>query len=41
MRGMDENGGVVLGGGLEAELSICGPWVVREGNAGGQFAVVQ
>lgn len=41
MRGMDENGGVVLGGGLQAELSICGPRVVREGDTRRQFAVVQ
>lgn len=38
---MDENGGVVLGGGLEAELGICGAGIVGEGDAGGQLAVVQ
>lgn len=37
---MHKNGGVVLGGGLEAELGICGARVVGEGDAGGQFAVV-
>lgn len=38
---MDENGGVVLGGGLEAELSICGARVVREGDTRGQLAIIQ
>lgn len=38
---MDKNGGVVLGGGLEAELGICGAGVVSEGDTRGQFAIVQ
>lgn len=38
---MDKNGGVVLGGGLEAELRICGARVVAEGNARGQLAVIK
>lgn len=41
VRRMDKNGGVVLGGGLQAELGVGGAGVVREGDAGGQFAVVQ
>lgn len=41
VRRVDEYGGVVLGGGLQAELGVCGSRVVREGDAGGQLAVVQ
>lgn len=38
---MDEDGGVVLWGGLEAELGICGARVVSEGNTRGQLAIIQ
>lgn len=38
---VDEDGGVVLGRRLQAQLGICGPRVVREGNGTGQLAVIQ
>lgn len=38
---VDKDGGVVLRGGLQAELGVCGAGVVGEGDAGGQLAVVQ
>lgn len=41
MGGVDENGGVVLGGGFQAELGICGAGVISEGNTGGQLAIIQ
>lgn len=41
MRRVDENGGVVLRGGLKAKLGVCGARVVSEGNTRGQFAIVE
>lgn len=38
---MDKNGGVILRGGLKAELGICGARVVSEGNTRRQFAIIQ
>lgn len=38
---MDKNGGVVLGGGLKAELGICGARVISKGNTRGQLAIIQ
>lgn len=36
-----EDGGVVLGGGLKAQLAVGGTRVVGEGDAAGQLAIVQ
>ena len=41
MRGVDEVGGVSLGGALQAQLAICGHWVVEEGDAVAQLPVIQ
>lgn len=41
MRRVDENGGVVLWGGLKAKLGICSTRVVSEGNTRGQFAIIE
>lgn len=41
MRRVDENGGVVLWGGLKAELCVRSTRVVSEGDARGQFAIVK
>lgn len=38
---MHEDGGVLLGRGLQAELRVGGFGVVREGDGVGQLAVVQ
>ena len=38
---MHEDGGVVLGGGLQAELGVGSAGVIGEGDAARQLAVVQ
>ena len=41
MRGVDEVGGVSLGGALQTQLAVCGHGVIEEGDAVAQFPVVQ
>lgn len=41
MRGVHENGRVLLGRGLQAELCVRGLGVVRECNAAGKLPIIQ
>lgn len=38
---MHKDGGTVLGGGLQTQLSVSGPGIIGEGDTGRQLSIIQ